>query len=254
MPASAPVEPGRRAAISRSVESCSTVYAGTPCVVLRLTDGRTTTIPAGALDALLKDKNKLAAVLTYHVVPGKIMAADVTTSKPATVNGQFEVVYAPPERVLPREVLEAPTPSVEDALGRMTMPVLIFVGKEDEERFDALARLWDGIGGFDNVGFCLDTCHAHAGGNPLETIVDDVLAITGRIDLVHANDSRDEFGSGADRHANFGTGQIDPQLLVAVVGAADAPEASSGASDVLVVELVGVDGGIVNGPDRSSRY
>ena len=47
--------------------------------------------------------------------------------------------------------------------------------------------------------------------------------ITGRIDLVHCNDSRDAAGSGADRHANFGTGQIDPELLVAVVKAADAP-------------------------------
>jgi hypothetical protein len=34
-------------------------------------------------------------------------------------------------------------------------------------RFDALARLWDGIGGFPDVGFCLDTCHAHAGGEEL---------------------------------------------------------------------------------------
>ena len=36
------------------------------------------------------------------------------------------------------------------------------------------------------------------------------LKITGRIDLVHCNDSRDEFDSGADRHANFGAGRIDP--------------------------------------------
>ena len=40
---------------------------------------------------------------------------------------------------------------------------------------------------------------------------------------MHCNDSRDAAGSGADRHANFGTGQIDPELLVAVVKAADAP-------------------------------
>ena len=90
-------------------------------------------------------------------------------------------------------------------------------------RFDALARLWDAIGGFDDVGFCLDTCHAHAGGEELVGLVERVLAITGRIDLVHANDSRDAFGSGADRHANFGTGQIDPDVLVAVVAAAGAP-------------------------------
>ena len=90
-------------------------------------------------------------------------------------------------------------------------------------RFDALARLWDGIGGFPDVGFCLDTCHAHAGGEELLDVVDRVKAITGRIDLVHCNDSRDAFGSGADRHASLGEGQIDPQLLLAVVTAAGAP-------------------------------
>jgi deoxyribonuclease-4 len=89
-------------------------------------------------------------------------------------------------------------------------------------RFDRLARLWDAIGEYD-PGFCLDTCHAHAGGEELLDIVDRVKAITGRIDLVHANDSRDGFDSGADRHANFGTGQIDPDLILAVVAAAGAP-------------------------------
>jgi deoxyribonuclease IV len=91
------------------------------------------------------------------------------------------------------------------------------------ERID---RVWDAISsasGADQVGFCLDTCHAHAGGNALETVVADVLAITGRIDLVHCNDSRDDFNSGADRHANFGAGRIDPDLLAAVVRDAGAP-------------------------------
>ena len=89
-------------------------------------------------------------------------------------------------------------------------------------RFDNLARLWDAVGEF-GVGFCLDTCHAHAGGEELLGIVDRVKAITGRIDLVHANDSKDEFDSGRDRHENFGAGRIDPQALVAVVEAAGAP-------------------------------
>ena len=91
---------------------------------------------------------------------------------------------------------------------------------------ERIAGVWaaiEGTEGADMVGFCLDTCHAHAGGNALETVVADVLAITGRIDLVHANDSRDEFGSGADRHANFGAGRIDPDLLAAVVRDAGAP-------------------------------
>ena len=45
-------------------------------------------------------------------------------------------------------------------------------------RFDALSRLWDAVGDF-GAGFCLDTCHAHAGGEELLGIVDRVKAITG---------------------------------------------------------------------------
>jgi deoxyribonuclease IV len=91
---------------------------------------------------------------------------------------------------------------------------------------ERIGRVWDAISraeGFEQVGFCLDTCHAHAGGNALETVVDDVRRITGRIDLVHCNDSRDEFDSGADRHASLGAGKIDPDLLAAVVRDAGAP-------------------------------
>lgn len=91
---------------------------------------------------------------------------------------------------------------------------------------DRIGRVWDAIStaeGFDMVGFCLDTCHAHAGGNPLDTVVDDVRRITGRIDLVHANDSRDAFDSGADRHTNFGVGTIAAEDLAGVVRAAGAP-------------------------------
>ena len=57
-------------------------------------------------------------------------------------------------------------------------------------KLDMVARLWDAIGEF-NPGFCLDTCHAYAGGEDLVGIVERILAITGRIDLVHANNSRD---------------------------------------------------------------
>ena len=91
---------------------------------------------------------------------------------------------------------------------------------------ERISGVWEAMSsaeGFDLVGFCLDTCHAHAGGNPLETIVEDVRAITGRIDLVHCNDSRDDFDSGADRHANLGAGRIDPDLLASVVRDAGAP-------------------------------
>ena len=89
-------------------------------------------------------------------------------------------------------------------------------------QFDSLARLWDAIGDYD-VGFCLDTCHAFAAGEDLVDAVDRVLAITGRIDLVHCNNSRDEFGSARDRHAPLRQGTIAPEQLVAVCAAANAP-------------------------------
>ncbi len=90
--------------------------------------------------------------------------------------------------------------------------------------FDVLEPLWSEIADLDlPLGFCLDTCHAHAAGEPLDEAVDRVLDITGRIDLVHCNDSRDPAGSGRDRHANLGSGEIDPDLLLHVVRRADAP-------------------------------
>jgi deoxyribonuclease-4 len=88
--------------------------------------------------------------------------------------------------------------------------------------FDMLARLWDEVAEF-GAGFCLDTCHAFAAGEDLVGIVDRVKAITGRIDLVHLNNSRDEFGSWRDRHANIKAGTIDPEQLAGVVSAAGAP-------------------------------
>jgi len=110
------------------------------------------------------------------------------------------------------------------------LPVLVenTAGGENAmaRRLDALARVWEAIAdslGSGRIGFCLDTCHAHAGGEELADLVDRVKAITGRIDLLHANDSRDAFNSGADRHANLGAGRIDPEALVAVVTAAGAP-------------------------------
>ena len=113
---------------------------------------------------------------------------------------------------------------------RMPVPLLIenTAGGDNAmaRRLEAIARLWDALGaaeGGDTVGFCLDTCHAHAGGNDLSGVVDRVRAITGRIDLVHANDSRDLLDSGADRHTNFGSGHIDGPALAEVVRAAGAP-------------------------------
>jgi deoxyribonuclease-4 len=93
-------------------------------------------------------------------------------------------------------------------------------------RFDALARLWEVVSNAKtevNRGFCFDTCHAHAAGEELSGAVDRVLAIVGRIDLLHANDSRDPPGTGADRHQNLGRGEVGAGALRDMIRAAKAP-------------------------------
>ncbi len=67
-----------------------TLKGAGPFTVFAPTDEAFAKLPAGTLEALLKDKAKLTAVLTYHVVPGKVMAADVVKLKEAkTVQGQM---------------------------------------------------------------------------------------------------------------------------------------------------------------------
>ena len=58
-----------------------------PFTVFAPTDEAFAKIPKADLDALPKDKAKLTAVLTYHVVPGKVMAAEVKAGKVKTVQG-----------------------------------------------------------------------------------------------------------------------------------------------------------------------
>jgi len=61
-----------------------------PFTVFAPTDDAFAALPAGVLDALLLPENKalLAQILTYHVVSGMVMAADVTDGDVATVEGQ----------------------------------------------------------------------------------------------------------------------------------------------------------------------
>jgi uncharacterized surface protein with fasciclin (FAS1) repeats len=61
-----------------------TLKGAGPFTVFAPTDEAFAKIPKKDLDALLKDKKKLTAVLTYHVVPGKVMAADVLKLKDGT--------------------------------------------------------------------------------------------------------------------------------------------------------------------------
>lgn len=66
-----------------------------PFTVFAPTDEAFAKLPAGTVEALLKDKEKLTAILTYHVVPGKLMASDVVSkSSLKTVQGQSLKVSA----------------------------------------------------------------------------------------------------------------------------------------------------------------
>ncbi len=87
---------------------------------------------------------------------------------------------------------------------------------------DNYGPLWEEIGDY-NVGVCLDTCHAWAAGDDLATAVERIVAATGKVDLVHCNDSRDPHNSRRDRHTNLGKGEIPEELIMAVVTGAGAP-------------------------------
>jgi deoxyribonuclease-4 len=85
------------------------------------------------------------------------------------------------------------------------------------------------------AGVCLDTCHAFSAGHDLtarggaDALLDELAAVlggTGRLRLVHANDSKDPCGSHRDRHENIGAGQIGAQAFRALLrhpAAADVP-------------------------------
>jgi uncharacterized surface protein with fasciclin (FAS1) repeats len=62
-----------------------------PFTVFAPTDAAFAKLPAGTVEALLADREKLTAILTYHVVSGKVMAADIVKShgaQPTTLEGQ----------------------------------------------------------------------------------------------------------------------------------------------------------------------
>jgi deoxyribonuclease-4 len=133
------------------------------------------------------------------------------------------------------------------AVDQLDMKVPVFIentagGERAMARhLEAIAKLWDQVE-HSGVGFCFDTCHTWAGGMDLATAVEKITAITGKIDLVHANDSKDAAGSGRDRHANIGQGNIDLDVLVAAIKAANAPvitetpgEAAEQAADIALL-------------------
>jgi deoxyribonuclease-4 len=81
---------------------------------------------------------------------------------------------------------------------------------------DSIERLWEVVGDL-NVGLCLDTCHSWAGGIPTKDAVKGFKKLVKKIDLVHFNDSKDDFNSSRDRHQNLGKGNIPKDELEYVI-------------------------------------
>lgn len=76
------------AAALQAASLVDTLKGPGPFTVFAPTDEAFAKLPAGTVEALLKDKQRLTAVLTYHVVPGRVMAAEVVKMKGAkTVQG-----------------------------------------------------------------------------------------------------------------------------------------------------------------------
>lgn len=79
-----------------------------------------------------------------------------------------------------------------------------------------ITNLWKSVG-HTNVGFCFDTCHAWAAGIKLDSAIKELKTITKRIDLIHANGSRDEFESSRDRHSNFDESILPKEQIAKVI-------------------------------------
>ena len=87
----------------KAADLVETLKGDGPFTVLAPTDEAFAKLPAGTVDALLKPENKakLTAILTYHVVPGKVMAADVVKVNEAkTVQGGSIKVHAAGGKVM----------------------------------------------------------------------------------------------------------------------------------------------------------
>jgi uncharacterized surface protein with fasciclin (FAS1) repeats len=84
----------------QAADLVATLKSPGPFTVFAPTDEAFAAVPKEKLEALLKDKAALRAVLTYHVVPGKVMAADVVkVSSAKTVQGQPLSITAQGEQV-----------------------------------------------------------------------------------------------------------------------------------------------------------
>ena len=85
------------------------------------------------------------------------------------------------------------------------------------QTFEELAKIISRVGDRSKIGVCLDTQHAFAAGYHLDTVLEKFDRIIGfkHLTVIHLNDSKTDFASHRDRHANLGEGQIGLEYLKA---------------------------------------
>lgn len=164
-------------------------------------------INPGSTDAELAKKSLDS--LTHALRVGDAIGSDGVVLHPGHVKDE---PYAKTIKRIARTVRKALVASdncpvlLENAAGRKA------VGCE----FTQLRDLIDLLDGDPRVGVCIDSCHCHAAGYDVRSIgalaetvdqLDDAVGLD-RLRALHLNDSRDEFGSHRDRHANLGDGLI----------------------------------------------
>jgi deoxyribonuclease-4 len=93
--------------------------------------------------------------------------------------------------------------------------------------FEELAQLLEVAGGDERLGVCLDSCHLLASGYDIRT-ADGMSSVQrectralgrGRVRSLHLNDSQTPLGSGRDRHANVGAGELGEEGCMAFLSA-----------------------------------
>jgi deoxyribonuclease-4 len=115
-----------------------------------------------------------------------------------------------------RELLLPLLDSLGDADPKLLIEPVAGGGQPIAARVEDLEPLFSLLDSHPRLGVCLDTCHAFAAGHDLaapggvRTMLNGLVRAVGRgrLNLVHANDSRDPVGSKRDRHATIGSGSI----------------------------------------------
>lgn len=109
----------------------------------------------------------------------------------------------------------------------ITTPILLetMAGKGSEigRSFEELQRIIDGVHFQDKIGVCMDSCHVYDAGYDVVTKLnevidsfDDIVGID-RLQAFHLNDSKNDFGSGKDRHAKIGEGSLGLQTIINII-------------------------------------